>query len=133
MGIWQWLRERMSRRAPGRFNLVIEPGYAIKASRQNAYFKGLERLARESGFLGEFVVDAEGWLRPGSQEGLPTRHARLVLDVYPNPAAIEGRGVGDYDRPTARRRVPSATLELDDGELFLSFHDGRPRVSEKGA
>ena len=52
--------------------------------------------------------------------GLTTKHARLFLDVYPNPAAIEGRTVVDYEDSTAPRRSPRATLELDDGaELFL--------------
>jgi len=128
LGIWQrlsaWLRGRKER-----FNLEIEPAYAIKMSARNPYFQGLERTAREAGCLGAFVVDDQGWLRQGSRSPLPTRRAQLFLDVYPNPAALEARTIGDYDYPRAPRRVPRATLVLDDGsELFLWFERRGPRV-----
>ena len=120
-----WLRP-----AKKLFNLQIEPAYAIKASVGNPYFQTLERTAREIGYLGVFVVDAEGRLRPGSRDSLATRRARLTLDVYPNPAAIEGRSVANYDDPQAPRRVPKATLVLDDeSELLLWSADGGPRVA----
>jgi hypothetical protein len=129
-----------------RFNLRIEPHYAIKASRGDPYFQKLEDQAREGGYLGAFVVDETGRLRPGRKERLETRSGLLTLDAYPNPAAIEGRTVGDYDDPyqalptsvrrpsaglvpasapraesaQARRRQPRATVLLeDDTEVFL--------------
>lgn len=130
VGVWQWVR-RLCRRSPADlFNLVVEPAYAIKASARNPYFQGLERLARDAGLLGSFVVEGEGTLRAGSREGLPTRHARLMLDVYPNPAAVEGRAVSNYGEPHAPRRVPRATLVLDDdSELLLWFEGTRARVA----
>ncbi len=130
MSAWQRFA-RLFRRTPTElFNLVVEPAYAIKASRGNPYFKALERLARDAGFLGAFVVDAEGGIRPGRNEALPTRQARLSLDVYPNPAAIEGRSVSDYEDPGPSRRVPRATLALDDdSELFLWFDGKQARVA----
>ena len=88
-----------------------------------------EEKAREAGFLGEFVVDREGWLRPGASASLETKHATLALDVYPNPAVIEGRTVADYEVPDGPRRQPRATLVLDDEtELFLWREGGRLRV-----
>ena len=118
-GILERLRSLLGR-PPDLFNLHVEPTYAIKASRSNPYFQALEAKAREAGFLGDFVVDAEGRLRPGSAEGIAARKATLALDVYPNPAAIEGRTVASYDDPDAPRRGPRATLVLDDGsEVFL--------------
>ena len=130
MGVWGRIVASLRRKPPGLFNLAVEPAYAIKASRDNPYFRGLERLAREGGFLGEFVVEADGALRPGSQEGLPSRQARLMLDVYPNPAAVEGRAVANYEEPAAPRRVPRATLVLDDdSELLLWFEGRRARVA----
>jgi hypothetical protein len=119
LGIWRRLLARF-RQAPELFNLQIEPGYAIKASARSPYFQAIERAAREGGYLGAFVADQDGRLRPGTQEALPTLHATLALDVYPNPAAIEGRTVVDYDDPHAPRRAPRAIVALDDGsELFL--------------
>jgi len=108
------------------FNLEVQAAYAVKASVGNPYFQALERAAREGGYLGAFVVDESGRLRPGRRDALETKHARLVLDVYPNPAAIEGRTVPDYDSPSAPRRAPRATLVLEeDEELFLwSSSDG---------
>jgi len=130
VGVWQWVR-RLCRRSPADlFNLVVEPAYAIKASSRNPYFQGIERLARDAGLLGEFVVEAGGTLRQGRAEGLPTRSARLMLDVYPNPAAVEGRSVADYAEGDGPRRVPRATLVLDDeSELFLWFEGKRARVA----
>ena len=72
MSVWQSLRRRLRRR-PDLFNLTIEPAYAIKASARNPYFQALERVARETGFLGSFVCDADGALRQGTSEALPTR------------------------------------------------------------
>ncbi len=130
MGLWGRILASFRRRPPGLFNLVIEPAYAIKASPRNPYFQGIERVARDAGFLGSFVVEADGTLRPGTDESLPTRQARLTLDVYPNPAAVEGRSVADYANAEAPRRVPRATLVLDDGsELFLWFEGKRTRVA----
>ncbi len=130
MGLLGRLLTLFRRRPAQLFNLVVEPAYAIKASRENPYFKALERQARDTGFLGSFVVDAEGAIRPGRNEALPTRHARLSLDVYPNPAAIEGRTVASYDEPASVRRVPRATLTLDDdSELFLWFDGKQARVA----
>lgn len=120
MRIWQWIGERFRRKPRDLFNLIIEPGYAIKTSPANPYFRGIERLARQAGFLGSFVVRCDGVLRAGSNELLPTRRAILHLDVYPNPAAIEGRSISDYESPGSARRTPRATLVLDDDtELFL--------------
>ncbi len=130
MGVWQRLLAVVRRKPPVLFNLVIEPAYAIKASPRNPYFQGIERLARDAGFLGNFVVEADGTLRPGTAAALPTRHARLMLDVYPNPAAVEGRSVANYANAEGRRRVPRATLVLDDeSELFLWFEGTRTRVA----
>ena len=118
-GLGERLRRLFSGRGD-RLNLRVEPAYAIKASRTNPYFQALERRAREEGFLGEFVVDEEGWLRPGKREGLETVEATLALDVYPNPAAVERRTIADYEDPGQRRRPPRATLVLADGsEIFL--------------
>ena len=117
-------------REPAVLNLHVEPAYAIKASGTNPYFEVLEEKAREAGFLGEFVVDREGWLRPGASASLETKHATLALDVYPNPAVIEGRTVADYEVPDGPRRQPRATLVLDDeSELFLWREGGRLRVT----
>ncbi len=130
MSLWRRLEEVFRRRPPDLFNLVIEPAYAIKASPGNPYFQGIERLARDAGLLGEFVVEAEGTLRQGRGEGLPTLHARLMLDVYPNPAAVEGRSVADYAEGDGPRRVPRARLVLDDeSDLFLWFEGKRARVA----
>ena len=119
MSILQRLRAFLARQ-PHLFNLQIEPRYVIRASGRNPYFQALERRAREAGYLGSFVVDAEGRLRLGVGEGLETLRATLALDVYPNPAVIEGRTVVDYDAADAGRRAPRATLVLDDDtELFL--------------
>ena len=143
MSLWERLRRRLRRR-PDLFNLVIEPAYAIKASPRNPYFQALERLARDAGFLGACVSDADGALRPGTNNAIPTRHARLLLDVYPNPAAIEGRSVSDYaahrqaqgvvslsnHAGDSTRRVAKVTLDLDDGsELLLWFENGRAHVA----
>lgn len=118
MGLWQRLLRAWRRR--DRFNLHIEPGYTVKASRHKPYFQALERRAREHGYLGDFVVDDQGRLRPGSRKGLETKHATLSLDVYPNPAAIEGRTVADYDHPDGPRRAARAMIVLDDdSELFV--------------
>ena len=52
-----------------------------------------------------------------------------MLDVYPNPAAVEGRSVADYADGAAPRRIPRASLVLDDeSELFLWFEGKRARV-----
>ena len=129
MGIWQRLLTSFRRRAD-LFNLEVEPAYAIKASVRNPYFQALERSAREAGFLGSFIVDEAGNLRPGAHPSLQTRHASLTLDIYPNPAAVEGRSIGSYESPDTPRRVPRATLILDDDtELFLSAADGHVRVA----
>lgn len=129
MGLWQRILRRF-RRVPDLFNLVVEPAYAIKASPSNPYFQAIERLARDSGFLGLFIVGAEGVLRPGQDPALPTRRACLMLDVYPNPAAVEGRSVADYARGQNPRRVPRASLVLEDeSELFLWFEGKQARVS----
>ena len=129
MSLWERLRRRLRRR-PDLFNLVIETAYAIKASVRNPYFQALERLARDAGFLGAFLSDADGVLRPGTSKALPTRLARLLLDVYPNPAAIEGRSVSDYAAGDSTRRVAKVTLDLDDGsELLLWFENGRGHVA----
>jgi len=117
--IWRRLRERFRRRKD-LFNLQVEPAYAIKASARVPYFVALERVARQAGFLGTFIVDEEGRLRPGRNEALATRQARLTLDVYPNPAAIEGRTVADYDDHSAPRRTPRVGLVLEnEEELYL--------------
>jgi len=130
MGIWGWLRRRFPTSEPPLFNLVIQPAYVIKASPANPYFKALEQQARDTGFLGTFVVHSDGRLRPGTNNRLPTLNARLQLDVYPNPAAIEGRAVPDYADHRSPRRVPRATLLLDDdSELFLWFEGTTPRVA----
>ena len=119
MRIWQRLLARF-RRKPDLFNLQIEPAYSIKASARNPYFQALERSARLAGYLGNFIVDIDGKLRPGTGEALESRRARLILDVYPNPAAIEGRTVVNYESPDGPRRMPPATLVLDnDEELHL--------------
>jgi len=119
LGVLSRVRRLFGRRSV-RVNLRVEPTYAVKASRTNPYFEALERRAREEGFLGEFVVDEEGWLRPGKREGLETVEATLALDVYPNPAAVERRTIADYEDPVQRRRPPRATLVLADGsEIFL--------------
>ena len=129
MGLWGRVLASFRRRPSDLFNLVIEPAYAIKASPRNPYFQGIERLARDAGFLGTFVVGAGGTLRQGRDEALAARHARLMLDVYPNPAAVEGRSVADYADAAGPRRIPRATLVLDDDtELFLWFEGKRPRV-----
>jgi len=118
------------RRTQPLFNLEIAPAYAIKASRQNPYFQALERAADQSGVFGDFVVHEDGLLRRGRDERLPTRRAELYLDAYPNPAALEGRTVANYDRPGAPRRQPRLTLELDDEtELFLNFEPEGMRVN----
>jgi hypothetical protein len=132
LGIWQRVRGRFSKQKD-LFNLQIDPAYAIKASRTNPYFQALERAAREAGYLGIFIVDAGGCLRPGSHQGLTTRHAALTLDIYPNAAALEGRTVANYDTPGAPRRVPKATLALDDdSELLLWMEGGSTRVGGPG-
>ncbi len=145
MGLIRRILDRL-RPHRDRFNLRIEPHYAIKASRGDPYFQKLERQAREGGYVGEFIVDDSGRLRPGRRERLETRHGLLTLDAYPNPAAIERRTVGDYDDPyqalptsvrrpsaglvpasapraesaKASRRHPRATVVLkDDTEVFL--------------
>jgi len=128
--IWEWIGRFFRDRPRDLFNLIIEPGYAIKASAANPYFRGLERLAREAGVLGSFVADCKGLLRAGSNTLLPTRRATLHLDVYPNPAAIEGRSTRDYGSSGSARRVPRATLVLeDDTELFLWTEGPRVRVA----
>jgi len=128
LGIFQRLLARF-RRKPDLFNLQIEPAYSVKASGRNPYFQALERVARQAGYLGNFIVDADGKLRPGTGEALETRHARLILDVYPNPAAIESRTVVNYDSPDGPRRIPPATLALDnDEELYLRPVSGGLRV-----
>jgi len=125
--------ERLRRLFGGRgdrLNLRVEAAYAIKASRDNPYFQALEQRAREEGFLGEFVVDEEGWLRPGRREGLETVEATLALDVYPNPAAVERRTIADYEDTGQRRRPPRATLVLADGsEIFLRRDGDRLQAS----
>jgi hypothetical protein len=132
LGIWQRLRAWL-RPGADLFNLEVEPAYAIKASVRNPYFQSLERAARDAGCLGAFIVDDQGRLRQGSRERLATRRAQLFLDVYPNPAAIEARTVADPKEPRAPRRVPRATLVLDDdSELFLWFDGGSPRVAGPG-
>jgi len=128
--ISQWIGRFFRHKPRELFNLIIEPGYAIKASAANPYFRGIERLAREVGFLGSFVADCNGLLRAGSNDLLPTRRATLHLDVYPNPAAIEGRSTRDYESPVNERRVPRATLVLDDDtELLLWVEGERVRVA----
>jgi len=130
LGLWHRFLSWVRPKPPKLFNLVIEPAYALKASPRNPYFQGIERLARDTGALGAFVVQADGVVRLGRDEALPTRHARLMLDVYPNPAAIEGRSVADYANAEAPRRIPRATLVLDDeSELFLWFEGRRARVA----
>ena len=130
MGLWGRILASFRRKPPDRFNLVIEPAYAIKASVRNPYFQALERVARDAGFLGTFVSDADGALRQGTNNAVPTRLARLLLDVYPNPAAIEGRSVSDYAARDSTRRVAKVTLDLDDGsELLLWFENGRAHVA----
>ncbi|MFW6107449.1 MAG: hypothetical protein ACOC8A_02040 [bacterium] len=129
MGIWQWARRHFRRRAD-RYNLRVEPHFAIKASARKPYFRELEAAARRAGVLGSFVVDEEGRLRPGTRSGLPTLRARLSLDVYPNPAALEGRTVFDFDHPDRPRRPPRLSLRLEDEtELFLSRTEGELRVA----
>ncbi len=132
MSIWQRLRDRLRPRRD-RFNLHVEPHYEIKASARNPYFQALEQKARDAGYLGQFIVDEQGRLRPGSSDKLETKKAILSLDAYPNPAAIEGRAVADYATPegnlarvSSARRQPRVTLVLeDDSELFLrSTPDG---------
>ena len=111
-------------RQPHLFNLQIQHRYVITASARNPYFQALEARAREEGFLGKFVVDAEGRLCPGTQQRLETLRGTLALDVYPSPAVIEGRTVTNYAASDSGRRVPRATLVLeDDTELFL-WRDG---------
>lgn len=111
-------------REPDLFALHIEPSYAIKVSLRNPYFQALEAKARAAGFLGSFLVDGEGRLRPGSNGALPALAATLALDVYPNPAVIEQRSVTDFEDGDAPRRSPRATLVLADAtELFL-WRDG---------
>jgi hypothetical protein len=128
LGFFERLRARFRRKAD-LFNLQIEPAYAIKASARSPYFQALERAARSAGYLGTFIVDETGSLRPGCNEALQTRRARLVLDVYPNPAAIEGRTVADYDNPASPRRTPRATLLLDDdSELSLWLRAAALRI-----
>ena len=128
-GILSRLRGLLGRE-PGLFALHIEPSYAIKASPRNPYFQALEAKARASGFLGSFLVDVEGRLRPGSNDALPALSATLALDVYPNPAVIEGRSVTDFEDGDAPRRSPRATLLLVDAtELFLWRDGDRLRVA----
>jgi hypothetical protein len=117
------------RRTPDIANLVVEPAYVIRASARNPYFQSLEQRAREAGWLGSFVVDAEGRLRTGERSGLPTLRGRLSLDVFPNPAAIEGRTVSDYDAPEGPRRRARATVVLDDDrELYIQPWEGTLRA-----
>ncbi len=128
MGLWHLLLSRL-RRKPDLFNLQIEPAYFVKASARNPYFQALERTARQAGYLGSFIVDGDGRLRPGTGKALEVRHARLILDVYPNPAAIESRSVVNYDSPDGPRRMPPATLVLDnDEELYVRPVSGGLRV-----
>ena len=130
LGILQRLRQLVRRRRD-LFNIEIEPAYAIKASAENPYFQALEHAARQAGYLGHFVVDDQKRLRPGTNPALETRHARLTLDAYPNPAGIEGRTVADYDDPAAPRRTPRVTIVLDDAaELFLRARRGGIHVEE---
>ena len=113
------------RRTPDIANLEVEPAYVIRASARNPYFQSLEQRAREAGWLGSFIVDAEGRLRPGQRSGLPALRGRLNLDVYPNPAAIEGRTLSDYDTADGRRRPARATVVLDDDrELYVQRDEG---------
>lgn len=129
MGIWQRIRRHLSGVRP-LFNLQIEPAYAIKASVSNPYFQSLQRVAQEAGYLGAFVVFSDGSLETGARAALETRHAQLTLDTYPNPAAIEGRTVSNYADARADRRVPRATVVLDDdSELFVCVADGALRAS----
>ena len=129
MGVLDRLKALFRRGRP-LFNLRISPAYGIKASRQNPYFQALERSAAALGLFGDFVVEEDGLLRKGRDERLPTRTAELYLDAYPNPAALEGRTVANYDEPTAPRRHPRLTLEMDDDtELFVVFEGQKMRVS----
>ena len=129
MGVLDRLKALFRRGRP-LFNLRISPAYGIKASRQNPYFQALERSAAALGLFGDFVVEEDGLLRKGHDERLPTRSAELYLDAYPNPAALEGRTVANYDDPTAPRRRPRLALEMDDEtELFVVFEGQRLRVS----
>ena len=136
LSIWQRLRDRLRPRRD-RFNLTVEPHYEIKASVRNPYFQRLERKAREVGCLGEFVVDEQGRLRPGTRQTLLTKKALLTLDVYPNPAAIEGRTIADYAtpqgdpaQPSARRRPRLALVLEDDSQLFLRLTPDGVRLDE---
>ena len=130
MGLLTRLADRF-RRNPPRYNLHIRPAFAIKASAHNPYFQNLERAARAAGCLGEFIVFADGRLRPGTHPALETRTATLALDVYPNPAALEGRTVADYASPAGPRRTPRITLVLaDDTELYLRRTPKGPVVEE---
>jgi len=136
MSVWQRVRERL-RRQKDRYNLHVAVRFAIRASSGNPYFQALEQAARRAGCVGDFVVDAQGRLRPGTRHGLATKRATLHLDTYPNPAAIEGRTIADYptpdgepEQPSARRR-PRVVIALDDdSELFLRLGPDGAQVED---